>query len=266
VENNFFPGTHKKASFLTALSKTLLEKMSNLTTKQKTNFSFDFFKSFEERSVQVFLHDTISQDAITALGWEGSIGSYVCGDKCYPDSLAIVEANVGVNKANYFIERKSKLDVILEQEKIVRNLTLNLKNSANPELGASGKYKAYIRFLVPNDSSEISVSSVTGQSSEILRTDITEVKGRKEIGVYIEILGGQSKDITITWETKPQQLVYSYGMLIRKQAGVDEYPISLNMYTPGHAIKADNRFSLTKTGSYLYNTTLAKDVLVRFSF
>lgn len=250
VQDNFFPGTHKKASFLTALSRSLLAEVSKLSTTQKIGILKSFYGDLEGRHIQAFLHDDSSQNALSSLEWDGAIPTPACGDACYPDIVGIVEANVGVNKANYFIKRTEDLAVRISSNKITRTLSLNLEDNANPALGPSGRYKVYVRLLTPLDAQILSIKAVTGEVPEDLAPETSDLKGRKESGVLVEILGGQSKKIVFSWETPIQNTVYTkYGIYMRKQAGVTDDP-----------------FTLTINGHSVYNTVLASDYFNRFSF
>jgi hypothetical protein len=118
---------------------------------------------------------------------------------------------------------------------------------------------------VPDDATNISVENVSGQNAQNLSADIVENKGRKEIGVLVEVLGGQSESVVYSWESPiDRSSINSYGVYIRKQAGVDGYLMSLNLNIPVSISGADSRFALTKDGAYVYNTTLASDLYARF--
>ena len=159
VQDNFFPGTHKKASFLTALSRSLLGEVIGLKAPQMLNIFKSFYNSLNERHVQIYLHDNAPQEAFAALQWDGGVISPSCGTNCYADLVGTIEANVGMNKSNYFIQRNINLDVSVGTYEIDHKLTLNLKNPANAALGPSGRYKTYVRILTPTDASSISVKS-----------------------------------------------------------------------------------------------------------
>lgn len=239
VEGDFFAGTHKKASFLTALSRNLVTEVSSLDSGKKVGVLKAFYKSLEQKHMQVFLHEEGVQSSFSNLGWSGEVLSPDCGETCYADLIGVVEANVGVNKANLFIKRDQKLKVEITDKEIKRELVLNLENSANPDLGPNGKYKAYIRILVPSD------AKVVGNY------EVTDSKGRKEIGFLEELLAGQKDSITINWST-PKGDMDSYGIYFRKQSGTDAGPLSV-------LILADGK-------EYSYNTTLYKDFLNKITW
>jgi len=243
VQENFFPGSRKKASFLTALSRSLIIETEKLGSRDKLYVLRSIFDNLEERHIQAFLHDDPSRDAISVLGWSGEIPIPDCGEDCYADLIGIVEANVGVNKANYFVNRKVDINTSFGPNGIKRTLTLEFKNSANTTLGPSGRYKVYLRVLVPGDAELVEARSIVGQSQQNLSPEIIDIKGRREIGVILEVLSGQSQTEIFTWESPTPVSAKSYAMYIRKQAGIDNYP-----------------FTLTINGSSIYNTGLDKDI------
>lgn len=251
VQDNFFPGTHKKASFLTALSRSLLAEMSKLGTTGKIGVLKSFYSDLEGRSIQMFFHDDNSQNPISVVGWDGGVNLPDCDKGCYPDMMGLVEANVGVNKSNYFIERSENLQVNLTPNGIDRKLTLTLKNSANSVLGVSGTYKVYVRLISNSDSTASPVKVYTGQASQEFLSDMTTLKNRNETGVYVEILGGQTKTLEFTWSTTIANAgsFNKYGLYIRKQGGVPASPVSL-----------------TVKGKSVYNGLLAGDYFSRLNW
>lgn len=223
VENNFFAGSRKKASFLTALSRNLLTTFSGMSGKNKISMLKLIYDNLEERHIQIYLHDDTTQKSISTLNWDGRVLYSNCGDNCYADTVGVVEANLGVNKVNQFITRQINLNVNFDGGLIRRKLVLTLKNSASLSLGPSGYYKAYIR-LISNKDSDVDNS-----------------------GVWVEILPESEKTIEFNWtsESPAGFNTNSYKLYLRKQAGIDEFP-----------------FNLTVGGKNLYNGHLDKDLFI----
>lgn len=254
---NFFPGSRLKASFLTALSRNLIGEVEKLGERQKFFVLALFLKDFEDRHVQVYLHDEATQEAVSRLSWGGEVATPECGRSCYADLIGEVEANVGDNKANYFISRNVSLEINLDKNLITRKLSINLKNIANTGLGPSGNYKTHIRTFIPDGATLISVKALTGENEEDLPVSLVESHGRQEAGAYVEVLGGQTKTIEFAWQTSfsGTESPGAYGLYVRKQAGVGD--------DPWHIFISVTDPSLTKPGVYKYNTILARDYFLR---
>jgi hypothetical protein len=268
VESNFFPGTHKKASFLTTLSRNLITEITKVGKNQNFALLSAFYSGLNGRHIQIYLHNEPAQTAFSKLMWDGAVAIPACGDDCYADMFGIVEANVGVNKVNYFITRNIKLDITLNGNVVNHKLTLSLQNSANPALGLSSRYRDYIRILIPSDASLTSPVVYNGATPEYLTPDTFSVKGHKEVGVFIELLAGSTKNLEFTWTSGlgNADSYKNYGIYIRKQAGTDDDPININIDGMGPQISPDPRLVLTRQGSYKYNTNLANDLFLRLSF
>jgi hypothetical protein len=117
--------------------------------------------------------------------------------------------------------------------------------------------------MIPSDSKLIGVKNKAGQTETNLLPEITQEKGRQEVGVYIEISPNSSEDITFEWQNNlPKNPINSYGLFVRKQAGVDASPMSVK-FAGITNIQSNPIFTLTKSGGYSYNTNLAHDFFAR---
>lgn len=249
VERDFFPGSTKKANFMTALTKEITNALLN-NRKSKAELAKIIFDNLEARHIQIFLHNTQAQEAINNLNWDGAFNYPICSSNCFSDFVGIVEANLGVNKANYYIQRQYNLSVGLERDLIKKNLFITYKNNANLAMGNSGIYKSYTRLVIPLNSDVVSVK--VGDS--VLQPDIETISGRKEIGFFFELSPKQTKNIVISWQGVSSlnfQTPGEYLLYVRKQAGTPSEPISISYNTnTGVDLKVEPG----------YNTLFAKDI------
>ena len=225
VEQNFFAGSRKKASFLTALSRNLISRFGSMSIREKIRLIIVIYNNLEKRHIQVALHNQKIQKSISDLNWDGSVRSPNCANECYADIVGVVEANLGVNKVNQFITRKVDLEVGLDENFIYRKLTLSIKNSANISLGPNGRYKVFARVVGVGD-------------AEFL-----------DNGQWVEILPSSSRDIVFNWKSpKPKDFdIRKYKLYFRKQAGIDRFS-----------------FYLTVDGKNLYNDSLDQDLFLDY--
>lgn len=264
VEENFFPGSQKKTNYLTALTRAILQTLNNPKETLLLGFSKEALSALKERHLQVFVHNQNVQNSISDMGWDGAVMQPVCDGNCYPDWFGLVDANVGVNKANYYINRNEILSVKFDNNYITRMLTVNYQNSANPALGSSGGYKDYLRILVPQGAEFADIQVTVGDKSETSKPEINDIQGRREVGVLVEIPAGQKASIKFIWQN-PLSFSFAqpgeYRMYIRKQAGTIADKISFNiLFPPNVLITTSPRFTLTPDQSLSYNTTLATDL------
>jgi len=250
VEGNFFPGSTKKANFITALSKEMVNALILNKDSNKTKLAKIIYNNLEARHIQIFLHNNLVKEALSNLNWDGAFNYPNCSGNCFSDLLGLVEANLGVNKSNYYIERKYNISVGLQEGLIKKNLSVTYKNSANLAMGNSGIYKTYSRLVVPLNS----VLEFIKVGDGLIQPDIETVAGRKEVGFYFELMPGQTKTVNISWQTvQPLSLnrAGEYQMYIRKQAGTPAEPMTVTYNSPSGV---DLRI---EPG---YNTLFAKDI------
>ncbi|MDP1759975.1 MAG: hypothetical protein Q8L01_00690, partial [Candidatus Woesebacteria bacterium] len=177
-----------------------------------------------------------------------------CGLNCIQDNYSLIDANLGVNKANYFIERSQEVDLIVNKEYINHELVVKYNNNATNVVGARGLYKNYTRLLIPQESTNVSIKAINSNGDFTnLEFDSVEINNRKEIGFLLEVLPGSSQKIQIVWDLPNDKLKQGgeYKILIRKQAGTNDDGLKVNVVSKD--------LSLTGKALPVYNTTLARD-------
>lgn len=267
VEKDFFPGSRKKSNFLTSLTKELLNQLLNVKEEKHIDTALAMVESLENKHIQVFLHNNQAQRAFADLGWSGAVYQPTCSGNCYADYFGIVEANLGVNKANYFIRRSANLNIRLGERVVKHTLELNIENAANTALGDEGVYENYVRVFAPQEATfgEVVVEGPNSQETNI--PEIEEASGRKEAGAFVEIAPGQRRVVTYTWEV-PADLSFEesgqFRLLWRKQAGTlsDAIDVSISGFLPQNLLFIPE-VSLTEEGAYRYNTELTEDFAPR---
>lgn len=270
TESQFFPGSIKKASFLSALTKELLDELINFNQGSATAFIQPLSALLKERHIQIFLHDAALQKNLSSLGYSGEVLIPSCEGNCYADWLGLVEANLGVNKVNYFIKRDISLEIRMGGVNLERQLTVSYDNSANPALGLGGIYKNYVRFLLPQEAETGAAFVGSGENLQTAAFDTKDVQGRKEIGLYLEVLPGEKKRVRVSWASlNPLNFNQKgeYRLYLRKQAGTLEDSVTVGYYPPlNKKVSLWPEISLTRGGASVYNTTLARDIFSRVSW
>lgn len=266
VEENFFPGSRKKSNFLAALSRELINVLVRSENINNLKIAKVFINGLEEKHIQLFFHNADIQKEISNFSFDGGVVSKNCLGNCFYNFVSYVDANVGVNKANYFIERSSLLNVFLSDSKVTNNLRITLKNNANPVLGDKVRYKGYIRVLGLPGSKFEDVKILEYGQENIVIPEIESLANYKEAGSLIVVGPGEEKTIEFTWSnTIANKLDFylggEFGTYFRKQAGTVNDKLSINLFLPNNMnIEGNSFFTLTSQGSYVYNTLLTRDV------
>ncbi len=231
VENDFFPGSTQKKDLLSALAQELLTEVKTIDSKNYPEFAKAALAAFEGKDIQVFTHNTSVNAILEELNWTGGV-------KTDSDLWGgVVEANLGVNKANYFVKRKMAMNTVITGTEAVNYLTLTLINTAPANNTLKGRYKAYVRVLAP-------LTATFDGTYEL-----TKLPDRQEAGLLVEVGPEETKEIKVSWKVPISQLLNQSEVSLhwRKQPGItgEETPFAWQV--------------LTQYGNFAYNTILSKD-------
>jgi hypothetical protein len=192
------------ANFHTAVLKTLLTKLRDISAKQVSQVTDLLYQSLRTQQMTVFLTNSSLSGVLSQLGWSGALIKPECptrfaGD-CYVNYFSQIEANVGVNKVNHLVSSRINHAVSITETEIKHERTIKFTNHAHSSIWPLGSYRSYIRFYMDRkarfDDIEINGGSVD-------RTTIRESveHDRKVIGVLIEVPAGESVVLDLRYST-----------------------------------------------------------------
>lgn len=256
-EKDFFPGSSQKKNFL----NSLFNAISNDTTSKKS-ISYPALlslvgKSILEKHIIFAFSDPKVQEVFTINGFSSSILDKRQNERSQiNDFLGINEMNLGVNKANYFLERKIKQEVSVNNEGMVNEkIIVTYKNNSQKNKWPGGDYKAYFRIILPQNTEILSIA-VNNEEQKIVKaiTDFTvyekknfkppsglEVEridehGKTTYGFLINVSLGESKEIAISYNLPNKVLlnqpVLKYNQIVFKQPGTESDPYFFSLSYP----------------------------------
>lgn len=218
---------------------SFLQKLSNLDQDRALPFLAALGQSLSQKNLLISLFDQDESAILAGLGWTGALLSPGCPSQlaaatCLVESLAVVDANVGINKANYYLKRQQRHSAQLEGRSILHSHTITLTNEATTNAWPKGSYSSYLRFFIPSQSTFEEVV-VNDQKIDLDDLIITQSGDLKIIGVKTITPISSQTNISFRYRTPllPEQLEsreWSYALFVQKQPGVDQAlgAISLN--------------------------------------
>ncbi|OGG24059.1 hypothetical protein A3A79_02585 [Candidatus Gottesmanbacteria bacterium RIFCSPLOWO2_01_FULL_43_11b] len=268
TQSDFFPGSTQKKDFLGSLTRTLINELTVSRNINPAGVFRAMTNGLTRRDLLVYFPDPELESVVTGLGWSGEVfarlGCEGVSGGCTFDPLMTVEANLGVNKANYFVTRQISRGVSIASNGVVsEKVTVSFENksSGKPE-DSGGIYRLYIRNMVP-DKSEIEDVLFNG-----VPVEFDQASG--VVGVAVDIMPGSTGQLAISY--KPglnlqfQDGKADYEMFFQKQPGISDVSMVVTLeYPPFWEIKGEQEF-LAKGGHLEYNTTVTQDSLLRFTF
>lgn len=260
AETDFFSGSTKKKSFLSVVAKTML---INLQKSNKKTLLENIIKSLDEKQIVVHFKKKKIQSKIDEAGWGGKMISPLCiknQDNCISNYIFPVDANLGANKVNYYIDRSIKTKIVITPDGYSNEtITIFFRNRSPANTLIGGNYMNYFQLYLPKKTEIKKV--ILGNQKE------TDYKSRQSkeylvIEIPIFIKTNETKTLSISYKT-PSSLRYGkglYQLIIQKQIGLINTSFSLEVILPKNIEKISQNFAaLEKDNILLYNTDLSCD-------
>lgn len=225
AETDFFPGSKEKKDFLGSLVRAVLGRLEQGEVKAILALVRTISTAGEQKEIAFFFQDEATQRLFGTFNWDGSLRTPVCFDPvgCRLDYLQVVEANVGVNKVNYYLEREMNLTVRLDQPAVVdHQLQIVYRNTSGMDDLYGGDYKNYLRLYLPLGT-VIEEARVNGAAVPEDEITATIEAGKTVIGFLVITPAGGERKVEIRYsQSAPQER--GYTLLWQRQSGSDRSP------------------------------------------
>lgn len=273
AEINFFPGSTQKRDYLGTVAKVLLDKIINGKNNDFPALSRAMIDALEQKDVIFYFNSPNIQKVFSQNGWAGEISPEHCqkkGDNC----IAVIDSNLGANKANYFVQKGISVgSAIAKDGAIDTSITINYKNNSPSETWPGGRYKNYLRILVPVGAKMTEFSLGDGRTpliSPILTEKELAKVGNQQFlvlqtmeglyssyGALVEVPIGQTKKVTFRFR-HPYKLLISadnptFVMTFIKQPGTDKDPLDFVVDFPSFLVPIE---PLAFPQKLIYNSDL----------
>ncbi|MBN1263398.1 MAG: DUF4012 domain-containing protein [Candidatus Pacebacteria bacterium] len=237
-QDNFFPGSTQKKDFLGNLAKALLERIKESGPGKSLAILEAVYSSLEEKDLMIYLEDPHLMTTINNLSWEGSLRTLNCLDEavdCLKDYLMIVEANLGVNKVNYYLKRSLGLRVIIDQERTFKNiLKIGYLNNSSKSSPFGGDYKNYLRLYFPlgSELDQVKVGEKILSENEI---DRGISAGKAYFGFLVVVPPGKELRLEVVYRPPfqaEQGKEVDYLLFLQRQSGSHPSHLKVNIELP----------------------------------
>ena len=280
-EKDFFPWSKEKRDFLRSLYGAILLDIESWKNLPILSLAKVVSASMLQKHLLFAFAAPSIQDFFTVNNWSSTLWGAPSGaplwdkrlekDDSINDFVGINEANLGGNKANYFISRKVSENITLDNKgKVFGELSIFYDNTSSSSL-LNGDYKNYLRIILQPDA-EVSMISIDGVgqsivkaitdpkiyesknfvSSKELEVDKTQEEGKAAYGFLVNIKAGKTQTITVKYSLSKiaslDKLLFSYSLIFFKQPGTDEYPFDFSLSFPS----LYNPVNISKGGTVWY--------------
>jgi hypothetical protein len=291
-EKNFFPGSTQKKDFLRSLSNALMTKLAGEKQFPYEKFAQMFVTATTQKDVLFAFSDPNVQNAFTVNDLSSSLwDDRQAGNNTVLDYFGVVDANVGANKANYYIKRSMSQSVIInDRGGLSETAEATYQNTSTPTSPFGGDYKDYVRFLLPSNAT---VESISFDNKEVqitpavtdpaiftsadftpppgLEVEQTEEQGKSVVGFFVIVPEGAIRTISITYNTQDVlsdgTVAFGYNLKLFKEPGTNDDPYQLSLSYPNDATVVENDKQLVNVGGKLiYDGQLSEDTDLTASF
>lgn len=205
-----------------------ISKIAELTLEELRNKDIQF--NFENPELQ---------DLVEKVSWAGKVDQEWEGDY-----LMAVDANLGALKSDYYMDREMIYSVDLTAEKPTATLEIIYTHNATVGDWRTTDYHSYLRVYTPKGSELVSREMVS-------YPNIQEAHNKNYFGFICHTIMNDQTRAKIVY-TLPDNLRDNYKLLIQKQSGVGDVPVTINLktaeeeYSQKSILKNDLKFELKK--------------------
>ncbi len=240
AEIKTFPGSTQKKDFLAALTNQLFLKLkTSSSVSDLFNMLSTSLVSFRSHDLMVYFNRADLNRTFDLLGWTGRLQTSSCPDNfksqtCLADYLYLVDANLGVNKANYFVRRSIQLETFISKQKLISHqLTIHYTNTATSSEWPAGPYKNYQRLYLPYGA-ELKSVAIDDNDLPNSAINLERVGGKTVVGYLVQVPINKSLTVKVSYSLiKPlsgQNPLYTFYW--QRQPGTSLDPLSISLHYP----------------------------------
>lgn len=176
------------------------------------------------------------------LGVDGAVKTPECAPliTCVPSSIYVVDANLGINQADYFMQRTRQVEVFIPQgsKSVEAVVTLTYRNGAPNNVRPAGSYRGYTRIYTPISGTIASAVVISPGQRVELATD-HEIEFAKHVtGFYLDIPPQAEKTVELRFSVPfvSRNQLARYSLLMQKQPGIGEVPTRVIFHYPSEMV------------------------------
>ena len=271
AEIDFFPGSTQKRDALTAVGEAVVKKLSSLKLDHYLQISQILLDQLNHGNLLLNSTNANFQTILEQKDWAGKLNPPHCegGDKegvsCLLDTVLLVEANLGTNKANCCVDRKSVHTITKTATDISHLINLTFTNNSPlenplPPRFFGGNYISYLRYYLPENAKNIRLTAQPTLPKTLTQYPIPfdgikqksfDLKfnyGLHQVGFFHLTAAGTKSAVQLSYDLPLDNLggypnVYQLNIL--KQHGLESSPQEINLFGKNYSTTLENDYSLS---------------------
>ncbi|MBI2611568.1 DUF4012 domain-containing protein [Candidatus Gottesmanbacteria bacterium] len=233
AQEGFFPGSTAKRDYLRSVGNAIVYEVLESKQVDYMSIILSLRESLERKDILLNSSDNNLQKMIEGAGWGGRVVDVSCvRDNCFADYFLAIDANLGVNKANLYVSKRTTIEKLFDESgKMVTRVNLAYVNESPADVFPAGAYKNYIRIFMP---AMVTVTDVTIDGQSIIGEVSLASYGsdKRELGFFVEVPSQSSREIVINYESIYPKTLSAYQFFLAKQPGEREGSVDLTFKFP----------------------------------
>ncbi len=268
AQDNFFPGSTQKKDFLSALSRKLIDKLLHERSTPWVSVLEAVKKGASQKHLLFSFNNEQVQKVFNLNNWGGTILTSAEQDGRFNDFRMLNEANLGVNKVNFWVKRKITDEITIGKDgEVTGKLSAVFTNDGADELPA-GPYINYLRAFFPQNTQ---ITRMTIDGKEQKEIDETVQSGKSIFGFLVTIPPKSTKIVSISYRLSTLFPIVpgksTYALIFQKQSGTGEDALTITINYPQELrVKETNASVFAEKQSIILSTNLAEDRLFTVEF
>ncbi len=271
AEQGFFPGSQAKKNFLSALTNELFNKLFFAKNQSWPNIVTSLGKSMDNKHLLIYLSDSRLLSYVLAQNWGGVLPrepkreDQVVGQTV--DFLFPVEANLGANKVNYYLDREYDLQTRIDKDgEVIHRLKISYTNRSQSDAWPGGKYKNRMRVYLPFGTKLN--RALWGEVDITKEVSLFSDYGRTGLSMLLELPSGKSRVLVLDYQLtnkltfKDNEATYTLNVI--KQPGTLKDSLDWEVVYPiNYSLVTDQP---TSGQQYKLSTDLSRDRSLQIKF
>jgi hypothetical protein len=201
-----------RKSVMGPLADAIIQKAMSFDSSKKIELAELILEDLNAKSIQLYFKNPELQSHAEASGWGG-----VIDQKWNNDYLAMIDANLGSLKSDYYMKRSFEYRVDFTGETPKAQLKITYNHTAKEKNWMTSDYLTYLRVYTPHESWLTDTKNIGDKK-------FGDDLGKKYFGTLVSVKLGQSKTVELDYNLPKDMTSEDYNLLIQKQSGVSDIP------------------------------------------
>lgn len=201
----------ERKTVMNELGEAIMQKVSAFSISQKIGLAKIILADLNEKNIQLYFKDNELESYAENVGWSGNVNQ-----NWKQDYLAMIDANLGAYKSDYYMKRSFDYTIDLSGAIPKANLKLTYIHTGKVKDWMTRDYLSYLRVYVPTGSW---LESSTGMGD----VKFGEELGKKYFGAIVKVPLNETRTVEFKYDL-PSDIAVNYDLLIQKESGLGAVP------------------------------------------